>query len=134
MLHACYILYCAVRFPHPSKKKFSPSVTGDIDLQSSHWNNGKMKIAYNSAYVQIEIINFTFAQQAVIVYSLFQLPRNCYAQCQILSCTMPTADKSKHSAMVMLHPHCSATCVLYVTLYFRSPPTPAKKQKKFAHP
>ena len=27
-----------------------------------------MKIAYNSAYVQIETVNFTFAQQAVIVY------------------------------------------------------------------
>jgi len=28
----------------------------------------KMKIAHNSAYIQIETINFTFAQQAVIVY------------------------------------------------------------------
>jgi len=27
-----------------------------------------MKIAYNSAYVQVESVNFTFAQQAVIVY------------------------------------------------------------------
>jgi len=27
-----------------------------------------MKIAYNSAYVKIETFNFTFAQQAVIVY------------------------------------------------------------------
>ena len=27
-----------------------------------------MKIAYNSAYVQIEAFNFTFAQQAIIVY------------------------------------------------------------------
>ena len=26
-----------------------------------------MKIAYNSAYVQIETFNFTFAQQAIIV-------------------------------------------------------------------
>jgi len=37
-----------------------------------------MKVAYNSAYIQIETFNFTFAQQAVIVLflSLFQLPRN----------------------------------------------------------
>jgi len=28
----------------------------------------KMKIAYNSAYVQTETFNFTFAQQANIVY------------------------------------------------------------------
>jgi len=28
----------------------------------------KMKIAYNSAYVQIETFNFTFAQQTFIVY------------------------------------------------------------------
>jgi len=27
-----------------------------------------MKIAYNSAYVEIETLNFTFARQAVIVY------------------------------------------------------------------
>jgi len=27
-----------------------------------------MTIIYNSAYVQIETLNFTFAQQAVIVY------------------------------------------------------------------
>ena len=27
-----------------------------------------MTIAYNSAYVQTEILNFTLAQQAVIVY------------------------------------------------------------------
>jgi len=44
----------AVRFPSP-KKKFVPSLTGDINSQSSHWINGKMKIVFNSAYVQIEI-------------------------------------------------------------------------------
>ena len=33
-----------------------------------------MKISYNSAYVQIETFNFTFAQQAVMVY--FYLPSN----------------------------------------------------------
>jgi len=27
-----------------------------------------MKIAYNSAYIQTETLNFTFVQQAVIVY------------------------------------------------------------------
>jgi len=27
-----------------------------------------MKIAYNSAYIQKEMYNFTFAQQAIIVY------------------------------------------------------------------
>jgi len=48
--------------------KFAPSLTGHIHTQSSHWNNGKMKIAYNSAYVQIEMFNFTFDQQAIIVY------------------------------------------------------------------
>jgi len=29
---------------------------------------GKKKIAYNSAHVQIEMFNYTFAQQAIIVY------------------------------------------------------------------
>jgi len=28
----------------------------------------KFQIAYNSAYIQIEMFNFTFAQQAIIVY------------------------------------------------------------------
>jgi len=32
------------------------------------YNNVKMTIVYNSAYVQTENLNFTFAQQAVIVY------------------------------------------------------------------
>jgi len=46
----------------------SASLTEDINPQSSHWNNGKMKIACNSAYVQTKTLNFTFARQAVIVY------------------------------------------------------------------
>jgi len=52
----------------PSKKKFAPSLIGDIYAQSSHWNSWWMKIAYNSAYVQIEMFTFTFAEQAIIVY------------------------------------------------------------------
>jgi len=35
-----------------------------------------MTIAYNSAYVQIERLNFTFTRQAVIVYF--------YAECWLL--------------------------------------------------
>jgi len=34
----------------------------------SNKNNVKMTLAYNSAYVQIETLNFTFTWQAVIVY------------------------------------------------------------------
>ena len=30
-----------------------------------------MAIAYNSTYVQTETLNFTFAQQAVIVYFIY---------------------------------------------------------------
>ena len=56
---------CPIPLP---KKKFAPSINGDIHTQSSHWNNEKMKIAYNSAYIHIETFNFTFAQQAIIVY------------------------------------------------------------------
>jgi len=33
----------------------------------------KMKIAYNSAYVQRETFNFTFAQQAIIVYECMSI-------------------------------------------------------------
>jgi len=66
MPHASYTLHCAsCPIPLP-KKKFAFFLTGDIHAQSSHWNNGKMKIAYNSAYVQIETFSFTFAQQAIM--------------------------------------------------------------------
>jgi len=34
-----------------------------------------MKIAYNSAYFQLETFNFTFAQQAIIVYSTLCLKK-----------------------------------------------------------
>jgi len=66
-MHPVHYTALAVLFPLP-KKKFASSLTGDIYAQSSRWNNGKMKIAYNSAYIQIETFNFTFALQAIVVY------------------------------------------------------------------
>ena len=40
-----------------------PSLSENINLQSSHaLKQCKMAIAYNSAYVQTETLNFTFAQ------------------------------------------------------------------------
>ena len=62
--------------------------------------------------------DFTFAQQAMIVYNYLcsNVQENRYAERQILSHAVPTADESNHSAAGMLHPHCSATCVLYDTL------------------
>jgi len=58
-------LHCSIP---PKRKEICPSLTGDVNPQSSHWNNGKMKIACNSAYVRTETLNFTSARQAVIVY------------------------------------------------------------------
>jgi len=52
----------------PKIKEISPSLSEDISSQSSNWNNGKMKIACNSVYIQTETLTFTFAQQTVIVY------------------------------------------------------------------
>ena len=52
----------------PPPNYFAPSLTGDINAQSFHWNNGKMKIAHDSAYVQIKTFSFTFDEQAFIVY------------------------------------------------------------------
>jgi len=71
MPHASYTLHCASCPIPPFKKKFALSLTGDIHAKSSHRNSGKMKIAYNSAYVQIETFSFAFAQQAIIVYVYF---------------------------------------------------------------
>jgi len=56
MPHASYTLHCTSRPIPPSQKRNLPLVTGDIQAQNSNWNNGKMKIAYN-----------TFTQQAIIV-------------------------------------------------------------------
>ena len=62
------VRYTAVsNFPPPQKKEISSFLTEDINPQSSHWNNGKMKIACNSAYVKTETLNFTFARQVIIV-------------------------------------------------------------------
>jgi len=73
----------------------------------------KMKIAYNSAYDQIETFNFTFAEQAIVV--CFYLCSN-FQEIAMLIATIPTADESSHSAMGTLHPHHSATSVLYITI------------------
>jgi len=110
-MHPICTLHCAsCPIPLlPPKKRYAPFLTGDIHAQSSNWNNGKMKIAYNSAYVQTETFNSTFAQQAIIMYvclSLFQLPINCYAERLIirykpiiflpimLDCTLIASKKS----------------------------------------
>jgi len=67
---AACVLYVTLHCPIPTSitEKCAASLTGDINPQSSHWNNGKMKIAYNSAYVQLETVNFTFNRQAIIVH------------------------------------------------------------------
>ena len=49
----CPIRYTVLYNPPPKKQKCAPSLTEDINPQSSHWNNAKIKIVYNSAYVQI---------------------------------------------------------------------------------
>jgi len=64
-----YIADIVLSYPPPSKKKkFVSSLTEDINPLTSHWNNGKMKIACNSAYIQTETLNFIFAWQTLIVY------------------------------------------------------------------
>jgi len=55
----------------PLPEIFVPSLNGDINAQSSNCNNGKMKIAYNSAYVQIETFNFTFPSKPLLCISIF---------------------------------------------------------------
>jgi len=45
-----------------------------------------------------------------------------------ISCAIPIADESNHSATGTLHPHRSATCVLYVTLLTLRCPIPHKKK------
>jgi len=66
----------------PQQKRFSPSVTGEINAQSSHWNNWKMKIASNSAYVQIEMFNFTLPSKPLLCISIF-VPTSKTSLCQM---------------------------------------------------
>jgi len=69
MRSICYI--ADITLSHPPKKKIKeifPSLAEDINPQSFHWNNGKMKIACNSACVHTQTLSFTVARQAIIVY------------------------------------------------------------------
>ena len=60
-----------------SPNKFAPSLTGDINAQSSHWNNGKWKL--------LETFICTFTHKPLCVWlSLCQFPRNRYAKRLIL--------------------------------------------------
>jgi len=43
---------------HPLPKKCASSLTGDINLESFHWNNVTMKIAYNFAFWQVVIVYY----------------------------------------------------------------------------
>jgi len=70
-----HAIYVTLRCKYPQENKFAPSLTEDMNPQSSHWKNWKMKIAYNSAYLQMETLNFTFVWQAIIAY--FYLCSNC---------------------------------------------------------
>ena len=79
---ATRVLYVTLCCPILPSKKIAPSLTGDINPQSSHWNNGKMKIFYNPAYVQRETLNFIFARRAVIVYFIF-VPTSMKSLCRM---------------------------------------------------
>ena len=67
------ILHCLIT-PIPSK--IVSSLTGDINSQSSQMEQWKMKIAYNTAYVQIETVNFTFAQPSKLSLCIFYICSN----------------------------------------------------------
>jgi len=102
-----YIAYIALSDPPPKNNKFAPFITGDTSHRSTHWDNGKMKISCDSAYVQTETLNFIFARQTIMVYfylcSNFQetaMPNAKY-ECTsrlflpiILDCTLIASKKS----------------------------------------
>jgi len=127
MPHASCTLLCASCQPlPPPKKKFSPFLTGDINPQSSHWNNGKMKIAYNSAYIQKCLILPSPSNPLLCMSIFVPISKKLLHRTQILNCAMPSADESNNSATGKLHPQCSATCVLYVTFVTLHCPIPKK--------
>jgi len=109
MPHASCTLHCAVQSP-----QIVPSLSGDINSQSSHWNYRKWKFPIICLRPDR---NFQFylrpASRYCVILPLFQLPRNRYPERQILSCAMPTADESNQSAAGTLHPHRSAICRSY---------------------
>jgi len=58
--HALHYIVLSDSVPSPQQKKFVPSIIGDIKSQFP-LKQCKMTFAYNSAYVQTETLNFTFA-------------------------------------------------------------------------
>jgi len=86
-------------------------------VQSSHWNNGKMKIVYNTAYVQIETFDFTFAPKAIIVHGClcanFQeitMPRMPNIKVQSKQVEPSRADSESHSARLGVCVVCVVCC------------------------
>jgi len=47
-------LHCPI--PHPKRKKFVPSLTGDINFQTACWKNGKMKITTQPFYGSTDFV------------------------------------------------------------------------------
>jgi len=82
-------LYVSLRCPiSPPEKKQEicpiSSLTEDINHQSSDLNNGKVKIACNSDYIQTEILNFTFAWETIIVYCYICSNHRCSYCCNVI--------------------------------------------------
>jgi len=59
----------AVRSPL-SKKEICPFLTGNINPQSSHWNNEKMKLAYNSATSRQKLSNLPSPGKPLLCISI----------------------------------------------------------------
>jgi len=94
--------------------------TGDINPQISHWNNGKIKSAYNYAYVQTGTFKTPPQSQLVRAPSPPSWQRmDSSAACATI-CPMATADKSNHWSTGTLHPHHTDghTMMTYTVLNF----------------
>jgi len=132
MWQVSYTLNCAVQFPIPSlKRKFATSLTEDINAKRSHWNNGKVNIAYNSAYVQIETCSFTFIQQALIVY--FYLCSN-FQEITILMPNIKLRNDHCRRVQSLIHGYTAYTpqCHMHAICYIELSDSPPKENNKFA--
>jgi len=100
--NATCILYVTQRCLIPPPKKNSPFPTTP-KVPTGTMEKWKLPIILHMSRWKLSILPSSGSHSCVFL-SFFQLLRNHYAEHQILSCAM-------------LHPHCSATCVLHVTLH-----------------
>ena len=99
MTHASSTLHCASSpIPLPKKRNLPLPKLEIFTPKDPIGTMEKWTIAYNSAYVQTETFNFTFAQQASIVYAYL---------CSTAGVTNKVSPSEKSASVKIVTPDCT---------------------------